>query len=106
MIKWVTVKQVLEHLDEQEQVKTVVEEETESVSAQQSRAEEQLLLVDNYVKGMLKAFPSLPLERIHTMLGSYLEDYCLTIAQLGEHLAKMVKEEKLEGSPAAFSLRK
>eukprot|EP01117_Protostelium_nocturnum_P005444 TRINITY_DN1971_c1_g1_i3.p1 TRINITY_DN1971_c1_g1~~TRINITY_DN1971_c1_g1_i3.p1 ORF type:complete len:737 (-),score=246.00 TRINITY_DN1971_c1_g1_i3:21-2231(-) len=98
---------VIEFAEEGEEVNDV-EEEVETVSASQSQKEEALLMVENFVRGMLKVAPQgqLPAEKIHSSLCSLLPDYDLNATQLHNFLIKMTREEKLLSSGNQFSLKK
>jgi hypothetical protein len=68
--------------------------------------EEDMLMMENFIVGMTRTFGNLSVDEIHSKLSSYLSTYAWKITDLNNHLAKMVKGEKLEFSNGEFSEKK
>jgi hypothetical protein len=45
------------------------------------------------------------LDKIHSMMSLFVEEYDKTTAQLANFLARLVQQEKIESSGAMYSLR-
>jgi hypothetical protein len=45
------------------------------------------------------------LDKIHSMMSLFVEEYDKTTAQLANFLARLVQQEKIESSGATYSLR-
>jgi anaphase-promoting complex subunit 2 len=82
----------------------IIAEENESSSTSISKQqEEQFKVYENFITGMLKTFPSLPKDKIHTMMSIYMDTYNLSIEQLELFLTNLVKQEKVEFSSGVYS---
>ena len=55
---------------------------------------------------MLKTLGSLPVDRIHAMLSTYVDDYSLSVSDLTKFLNSLVKEDRLECKASLYSLKK
>ncbi|PRP72994.1 hypothetical protein PROFUN_14657 [Planoprotostelium fungivorum] len=78
------VYQIVEYASDKYSMGGAAEDEDEGDDNQAQMAQ-QCIVVENYIcNGMLRTFPSLPLERIHVMLASFVDDYSLSATQLSD----------------------
>jgi len=79
------------------------EEDLEQVVSIGAHAEEEMKVYESYIFGMLSNLGQLPLDRIHSMLKTFVagsdHKYDKTPQQLAVFLQQLCKEEKLECSP-------
>jgi anaphase-promoting complex subunit 2 len=60
---------------------------------------------ENLILGMLTNLGEQSLDKIHSMMSLFVEEYDKTTAQLANFLARLVQQEKIESSGAMYSLR-
>jgi anaphase-promoting complex subunit 2 len=60
---------------------------------------------ENLILGMLTNLGEQSLDKIHSMMSLFVEEYDKTTAQLANFLARLVQQEKIESSGATYSLR-
>mmetsp|Transcript_10066 Transcript_10066/g.17694 ORF Transcript_10066/g.17694 Transcript_10066/m.17694 type:complete len:842 (-) Transcript_10066:19-2544(-) len=86
------------------------DEATESAVSADAQLEEEMKVYEDFVRGMLNNYESLPLDRIHNMLKMFVSTgehkYEKNIQQLGAFLDKLVRDEVLEKSGGAYFLKK
>jgi anaphase-promoting complex subunit 2 len=79
------------------------DEDEERAVSLGAHEEEEMKVYGSYIAGMLSNLGQLPLERIHTMLGTFVvgsdHKYDKTPRQLAAFLQQLCKEKKLECSP-------
>ena len=83
------------------------EDEDEDMLAQnQEELEQQALVYENYVRGMLSNFGELPLDRIHNMLSMFVpgDDNSISAQQLRGLLSHLCNQEKLVFDGSAYKL--
>jgi anaphase-promoting complex subunit 2 len=89
--------QSFQHDDDDDQERTV------SLGAHE---EEEMKVYESYIFGMLKNLGQLPLDRIHSMLKTFVAGsdhrYDKTPQQLAVFLQQLCREEKLEFSPDGY----
>ena len=72
----------------------------------QSALEQQALMYENYVRGMLSNFGELPLDRIHNMLSMFVpgDEGGISAQQLKSLLSHLCNQEKLIFDGSVYKL--
>ncbi len=96
------VFEVVEILDAFEEFN---EEEEEDIAASAPK-DDSMEVAEKFVIGMLNTFTRLSLERIHSMLTNFVENYSGTIAELKTRLQLMVDDERLLFVAGEYSIKK
>ncbi len=105
-----TVYSAVDRLAEEHHLETGDEDAAERAVSGEAQLEQEIKVYQDFVKGMLNNYESLPLERIHNMLKMFVSSgehkYEKSAEQLGLFLGKLVAAEVLDYHGGAFSLHK
>ena len=82
------------------------DDDDEMLAQDRSALEQQALMYENYVRGMLSNFGELPLDRIHNMLSMFVpgDEGGISAQQLKSLLSHLCNQEKLTFDGSAYKL--
>ncbi len=60
---------------------------------------------ENFILGMLTNLGEQSLDKIHSMMSNFVDDYDKTTVQLATFLERLAQQEKIESSGGMYSLK-